>query len=212
MDTVNLTRPSLLVRIRDMRDEMAWGEFARLYTPLIYRYARQTGLQDADASLVTQDVLVTVARTIHRFEYNRSSGSFRGWLKVVTRSRLSDFLRAQRHQVQGSGDTGTLRAIDEQPDESQPDLWEREFRRTLFEWAVERIRCDLEENTWQAFWQTSVDDRETTDVAVDLVFGSNSQLRAIAEVYGCDDAQQAFVRDFVAAWDKVMNLDRFDLA
>ena len=60
-------------------------------------------------------------------------------------------------------------------------------------------------------------DRETgelkwTGAAVDLVFGSNSQLRAIAEVYACDDAQQAFVRDFAAAWNKVMNLDRFDLA
>ena len=51
-----------------------------------------------------------------------------------------------------------------------------------------------------------------TGTRADLVFGSNSELRAIAEVYGCDDSQQAFVRDFVAAWDKVMNLDRFDLA
>jgi catalase-peroxidase len=51
-----------------------------------------------------------------------------------------------------------------------------------------------------------------TGTSVDLVFGSNSQLRAIAEVYACDDSQQAFVRDFVAAWNKVMNLDRFDLA
>ncbi len=51
-----------------------------------------------------------------------------------------------------------------------------------------------------------------TGTAVDLVFGSNSQLRAIAEVYACDDSQQSFVRDFVAGWDKVMNLDRFDLA
>ena len=51
-----------------------------------------------------------------------------------------------------------------------------------------------------------------TGTAVDLVFGSNSQLRAIAEVYACDDSQQAFVRDFVAAWAKLMNLDRFDLA
>ena len=51
-----------------------------------------------------------------------------------------------------------------------------------------------------------------TGTAIDLVFGSNSQLRAIAEVYACADAQQAFVRDFVVAWDKVMNLDRFDLA
>jgi catalase-peroxidase len=74
-------------------------------------------------------------------------------------------------------------------------------------------------------WQTSATsegafegrDRGTGEVkwtgtAVDLVFGSNSQLRAIAEVYACDDSQQDFVRDFVAAWDKVMNLDRFDLA
>ena len=50
-----------------------------------------------------------------------------------------------------------------------------------------------------------------TATAVDLVFGSNSQLRALAEVYGSDDAQQKFVEDFVAAWSKVMKLDRFDL-
>ena len=51
-----------------------------------------------------------------------------------------------------------------------------------------------------------------TGTRVDLVFGSNSQLRAIAEVYACDDSKEAFVKDFVAAWNKVMNLDRFDLA
>jgi catalase-peroxidase len=51
-----------------------------------------------------------------------------------------------------------------------------------------------------------------TGTRVDLVFGSNAQLRALAEVYACDDSQEAFVRDFVAAWNKVMNLDRFDLA
>ena len=60
-------------------------------------------------------------------------------------------------------------------------------------------------------------DRQTgelkwTGTRVDLVFGSHSELRAVAEVYGCDDAQPKFMRDFVAAWDKVMNLDRFDLA
>jgi len=60
-------------------------------------------------------------------------------------------------------------------------------------------------------------DRKTGEVKwtgtrVDLIFGSNSQLRAIAETYACSDAEHAFVRDFVAAWTKVMNLDRFDLA
>ncbi|MCY3548452.1 MAG: catalase/peroxidase HPI [Gemmatimonadetes bacterium] len=72
-------------------------------------------------------------------------------------------------------------------------------------------------------WQASAEDQfegrdrgtgETkwTGSSVDLVFGSNSELRAFAEIYACDDGQEAFVRDFVAAWDKVMNLDRFDLA
>ena len=79
----------------------------------------------------------------------------------------------------------------------------------------------LDMNTeWQASSSEGVfegRDRRTGDVkctgtTVDLVFGSNSELRALAEVYGCDDGQQAFVSDFVAAWDKVMNLDRFDLA
>jgi catalase-peroxidase len=79
----------------------------------------------------------------------------------------------------------------------------------------------LDMNTW---WKKSTTegvlegrDRATgeikwTGTVVDLVFGSNSQLRAIAEVYACSDSPQAFVRDFVAAWSKVMNLDRFDLA
>jgi catalase-peroxidase len=51
-----------------------------------------------------------------------------------------------------------------------------------------------------------------TGTRVDLIFGSNSQLRALAEVYACEDSSEKFLRDFVAAWNKVMNLDRFDLA
>jgi catalase-peroxidase len=54
-------------------------------------------------------------------------------------------------------------------------------------------------------------ERAWTGSRVDLLFGSNSELRALAEVYACDDAKEKFVRDFVAAWDKVMNLDRFDV-
>ncbi len=54
-------------------------------------------------------------------------------------------------------------------------------------------------------------ERKWSATAADLVFGAHSQLRALAEVYACDDAQAKFVRDFVAAWNKVMNLDRYDL-
>jgi catalase-peroxidase len=55
-------------------------------------------------------------------------------------------------------------------------------------------------------------ERKWTGTRVDLIFGSNSQLRAVAEVYGCEDSQEMFLQDFVAVWNKVMSLDRFDLA
>ena len=79
-------------------------------------------------------------------------------------------------------------------------------------------KLSLDGNTWNVLVTASnVRDRKSgalkwTGTRVDLIFGSNSQLRALAEVYGSSDAQKKFVDDFVAAWNKVMNLDRFDLA
>ncbi|MDE2665191.1 MAG: catalase/peroxidase HPI [Acidobacteriota bacterium] len=75
------------------------------------------------------------------------------------------------------------------------------------EWQASSASQDLFEGR-----DRQTGDLKWTGTRVDLVFGSNSELRAIAEVYGCDDTRQDFVRDFVAAWNKVMNLDRFDLA
>ena len=74
------------------------------------------------------------------------------------------------------------------------------------EWKVSTETEDVYEGR-----DRSTGELRWTGTAVDLVFGSNSQLRAIAEVYAGDDAKEKFVRDFVAAWDKVMTLDRFDL-
>jgi catalase-peroxidase len=75
------------------------------------------------------------------------------------------------------------------------------------EWTESRSSEDVYEGRDRATGEV-----RWTATAVDLVFGSNSQLRALAELYACDDASEKFVRDFVAAWDKVMTLDRFDLA
>jgi catalase-peroxidase len=93
---------------------------------------------------------------------------------------------------------------------SRPETLTNDFFVNLLdpdtEWKVsaseENVYEGRERGTGQVKW---------TATAVDLVFGSHSQLRAISEVYGCDDAKDKFVGDFVAAWDKVMNLDRFDL-
>jgi catalase-peroxidase len=93
----------------------------------------------------------------------------------------------------------------------RPETLTNDFFVNLLDMGTEWKASASEENAYEGR------DRVTGEVkwtatAVDLVFGSNSQLRAISEVYACDDAKKKFVRDFVAAWDKVMNLDRFDLA
>jgi catalase-peroxidase len=87
----------------------------------------------------------------------------------------------------------------------RPGVLSNDFFVNLLGTVTEWKASDTDPNVYRA-----ADGRTAT--AVDLVFGANSQLRALAEVYASDDARERFVRDFVAAWDKVMNLDRFDLA
>jgi catalase-peroxidase len=91
----------------------------------------------------------------------------------------------------------------------RPGTLTNDFFRNLLDMRTE-WRVSEAENVYEGRDRLSGEVRWTA-TAVDLVFGSNSQLRAIAEVYACADAKEKFVRDFVAAWDKVMNLDRFDL-
>src|SRR5262249_6983443 len=101
------TRASLLVRLRDPRDETAWREFIDLYAPLIYHYARKQGLQDADAVDLSQEVLSAVAGALGRLEYDRQRGTFRSWLFTIVRRRLSNWRRAQKHRPRASGDSRT---------------------------------------------------------------------------------------------------------
>ena len=92
----------------------------------------------------------------------------------------------------------------------QPETLTPDFFVNLLDMNTEWLVSSTSEDVFEGR-DRSTGELKWTGTGVDLVFGSNSQLRAIAEVYACDDAQQAFARDFVAAWNKVMNLDRFDL-
>ena len=92
----------------------------------------------------------------------------------------------------------------------RPGTLTTDFFVNLLDLDTEWTPRDGEENVYEGRRRGS-DDVRWTATSVDLVFGANSQLRAIAEVYGSRDGQEKFVRDFVRAWDKVMNLDRFDL-
>src|ERR1700676_5406958 len=123
------TRASLLVRLRNPRDEAAWTEFVELYAPLIYNYARKQGLQDADAVDLSQEVVSTVATAIGRLEYDPSRGTFRNWLLKVVWRKLANWRRAQKHRPRGSGDAATHRLLEQCPasDGAEAD-WEGEWR------------------------------------------------------------------------------------
>jgi catalase-peroxidase len=113
---------------------------------------------------------------------------------------------------------GGLRALKANTDQSNIGVFTKQPETLTNDFFVNLLGMDTE---WKATSDAAETfegrDRQTgkvkwTGSRADLVFGSNSELRALAEVYACDDAREKFVRDFVAAWDKVMNLDRFDLA
>jgi RNA polymerase sigma-70 factor (ECF subfamily) len=169
MDDQPITRPSLLVRIRDPQNGWAWSQFVAIYSPLVYRFARRHGLQESDAADVTQEVFCTIARGIRQFDYDRQKGSFRGWLITVARSKMQNFITRQQARHQASGGTEALRLIEQQPAEDDEEAFvEREHRRCVFDWAVGQIREGFQESTWQAFWQTSVEGKGTQKVAEDL--------------------------------------------
>src|SRR3954452_2829883 len=107
------TRASLLLRLRDSRDEAAWREFVQLYTPLVYGYVRKQGLQDADAADLSQDVLGAVAGAVGRLEYDPCRGGFRNWLFTVVRRKLSSWRAAQGRRVQGTGDTAMNQILEQ---------------------------------------------------------------------------------------------------
>jgi RNA polymerase sigma-70 factor (ECF subfamily) len=167
-----LTRVTLLARIRDGRDADAWREFVQLYGPVVYRFARNRGLQDADAADLMQDVLRSVARNAHRMEYDPKRGTFRGWLYTVTRNKIYNFLSAQRNRPRGTGDTDAHERLDATPardDGAGPDAeWEKEYQRRLSARAMEKVKDEFQPATWQAFWQTAVEGKAAAEVGLVL--------------------------------------------
>ena len=110
---------------------------------------------------------------------------------------------------------GGLRVLNTNFDNSQHGVFTKQTEKLTNDFFVNLLDFGT---TWSAASKDVFEgrDRKTgqvkwTGTRVDLIFGSNSELRALAEVYACSDSKEKFVKDFVAAWNKVMNLDRFDL-
>ena len=168
MSAPPITRPSLLLRLRDRGNHAAWSEFLEIYEPVIYRLARRRRLQDADAREIVQEVLLRVAAAIDRFDPDRS-GSFRGWLSQTTRRVAVDRFRRLCDVARPlGGETRVLaEVVDgwENPLEAEFDL---EHRRQLFRCAAEHVRPSVSQRSWDAFWRTAVNDDPARLVASDL--------------------------------------------
>jgi RNA polymerase sigma-70 factor (ECF subfamily) len=163
------TRPSLLVRIRDARDNDAWQQFVRIYGPVVYGYGRKHGLQDSDAADLTQEVLRAVSTSIVRLDYDRRRGSFAGWLFTLAHHKLHDFLCRQSRPGRGTGDSGVQARLQQHPDRAENRaVWDLEFERRLFHLAAERVREHFQETTWMAFYQKAVEGRRGAAVAAEL--------------------------------------------
>jgi catalase-peroxidase len=113
---------------------------------------------------------------------------------------------------------GGMRALDANSGHSQhgvfttrPGVLSNDFFVNLLDMSTTWKKASRDEDTFEGH-DRATGELKWTGTRVDLIFGSNSQLRALAEVYASDDSHEKFTRDFVAAWNKVMNLDRFDVA
>src|SRR5262245_12163002 len=163
------TRASLLVRLRDPRDEAAWAEFIDLYGALVYNYARKQGLQDADAADLGQEVLRAVAASVGRLEYDPRRGLFRNWLFTLIRRKLSTWRAAQGRGPCSSGDPATRQVLEKiAAPPVEEAAWGAEWEGRVLAWACEQGRKDVRESTWQAFWRTARDGHPTRRVAADL--------------------------------------------
>jgi RNA polymerase sigma-70 factor (ECF subfamily) len=162
---------SSLVRGVKVHDQEAWTKLVRLYGPLVSLWLRQARLQPADANDVFQVVFVAVAMGVEQFHKDRPGDSFRGWLRVIVRSKLVDHFRKQRGQPIAVGGSEAHRQFQQlaDPGEEPPEApGEAKAVRQLRLRALGMIRAEFEDRTWQAFWRVTVDGQPPKEVAQEL--------------------------------------------
>ena len=166
MSVAPKTRNSLILRLRNREDVESWREFVAIYQPVIYRVARQRGMQDADAHELVQRVLIAVARAVDRFQPDKNRAKFRTWLYRITHNEFCKELAQSRKQAV-SGDSAVREMLERLPQKEDEDF-SIEYRRSVFRWAADQVRPRVKPTTWQAFWRTSVDGEDAEQVAAEL--------------------------------------------
>jgi RNA polymerase sigma-70 factor (ECF subfamily) len=160
---MNTTSASLLNRLRQPGDQDAWVRFVKLYTPLLFYWARQLGLQPDDASDLVQDVLTALVQHLPEFNYDHRQ-SFRNWLRTVMRNRWRNNQRSQATAVRqpGEGELSDVAAPE------SDTLEEAEYRQYLVGRALELMQAEFQPTTWKACWEHIVSGRPAREVASEL--------------------------------------------
>ena len=165
---MHTTSPSLLERLRIERDQGDWRRFVDLYTPLLFFWARRTGLGQEDAEDLVQDVFEVLLRKLTEFRYDPNR-SFRSWLRTITLNKWRDRQRRAAHVP-----AVTEVPMSEIPAPEPDDLSEAEYRQQLVGRAMEMIQPEYQPTTWRAFWETAVAGRSPADVAAELGLSRNA--------------------------------------
>ena len=186
------TRKSLIVRLKNEQNEFAWRDFVCSYEGFLNQLARRQGVPERHIPDVTQQILLSIAKSIDGWKDDGNAASFRRWLSTVSRNvaiRLMSRERKQAGGVGGSDLVAVLQNVVDKPDEQHVRKYEHE----LIVWAAEQVRHEFLESSWRAFWATVIDERSVDEVAVELgvtagsIYMSRSRImakirRKVAEV------------------------------
>jgi RNA polymerase sigma-70 factor (ECF subfamily) len=158
-----------LIDAARVRDPAAWERMVALYAPLVLHWCRQWGLREEDAADVFQDVFQSVATHIDAFRKEPSRGTFRGWLRTITRNKVNDVFRRRRREPPGVGGSEAQAQLTQFPEPIPADEEGGDSGvAALLRRGLELIRGEFESRTWQAFWLTAVEGRAPGDVAGEL--------------------------------------------
>ena len=200
MASVQKTKNSLILRLRNRQDADAWREFVAIYQPVILRIAKRKGLQQSDAAELAQRVFLALVRAIDRFQPDTQKGKFRSWLYRICHNELcNQFAANQKHQA--SGDSTIQQLLDNHPEQSDiSSEFNIEYRRSLFRYAAAIVQPHVSETSWQAFYQTAVQHRPIADVAQELAISVGAVYIARSRIMA---KLQAAVRQYQEQHDEL---------